>query len=580
MRRHRLFRLLLTLLVCFLSQAMLPGNAAWGQVRGPLGAAIDRYLKALVGYGYSGAVLVARRGEIVLNQGYGLADRAQKKPFTADTLFDIASISKQFTAAAILKLEMQGKLKVEDKIARFFPSAPPDKAGITLHQLLTHTSGLPDSIGDEYDVMTRENFLKGVFAVPLEHPPGGRFLYSDAGYALLAAVVEGVSGHTLADFLHDQIFVPAGMHHTGLTVSAEDRARLAHGHTLDGDWGTSLDHPYGPDGPWWNLRGNGGILTTTGDLFLWDKALQGDAVLSRVEREKYQRPYVRETGAPEPKYAYGWSVTKSPTGHARLSHVGGNGAFFSDYRRYPEDGLVIFTDANTIAYSATMISDQIERRVFGKPVVEPPVAVAAQEKDLQRCSGNYKLGADEHLKVAAEAGRLAVTADGGEGLSHIFGAVGKERLKRFAQRDRRVEAMLQAALHSKFEPLGDLMELNAQRAAKRWRAAVKPSEDALGAWKSYEVIGTSSNDGVVMTFAKLTFEKGTRVLNVAWAGPGAEGIAVSHAVRPAYYLPEGPGRFATFDIGTEAAVHLSCTNAGVLRIETVGGAVEARRVAP
>jgi CubicO group peptidase (beta-lactamase class C family) len=582
MRHARLFRSRLVLLIVILSQAMLLGDCArgQGQARGSLGASLDRYLKALVGYGYSGAVLVAKHGEVVLNQGYGLADPAQKTPFTTDTLFDIASISKQFTAAAVLKLEMQGKLKVEDHLARFFPSAPPDKAGITLHQLLTHTSGLPDSIGDEYDVMTRESFLKGVFATPLVHPPGSRFVYSDAGYTLLAAVVEIVSGRPLGDYLHDQIFEPAGLHHTGLLPSPEDRARLSHGHSMQGDWGTSLDHPYAPDGPWWNLRGNGGVLTTTGDLFLWDKALQGDAVLSRAEREKFQRPYVREASAPEPKYAYGWSVTKSPTGRTRLAHVGGNGAFGSDYRRYPEDGVVIAVDANTVAYSAIMIADQIERRVFGKPIVEPPPVVAVQEKELQRCTGDYRLGADEHLKVAAEAGRLAVTADGGEGLAHIFGTVGKERLKRFAQRDRRVEEVLEAALHGNFGPLGDLLTLNAERGAKRWRDAVKPSEAELGAWKGSEVLGTTSNDGVVMTYARLTFEQGTRVLNVMWAGRDAESLSVSRTVRPAYYLPEGPARFATFDIGTEAAVHLICTSAGTLRFETADGAVEAQRATP
>jgi CubicO group peptidase (beta-lactamase class C family) len=581
MRRFRPFRPPLVLLIVILSQALLLGDCArgQGQVRGPLGASLDRYLKALVGYGYSGAVLVAKHGEVVLNQGYGLADPDRKTPFTPDTLFDIASISKQFTAAAILKLEMQGKLKVEDSLARFFPAAPPDKAAITLHQLLTHTSGLPDSIGDEYDVMTRDDFLKGLFATPLAHSPEGRFLYSDAGYAVLAAVVEAVSGRPLGDFLHDQIFEPAGMHHTGLRPSAEDRARLAHGHSMQGDWGTSLDHPQAPDGPWWNLRGNGGILTTTGDLYLWDKALQGDAVLSRVEREKLQRPYVRETGAPEPKYAYGWSVTTSPTGHTQLAHVGGNGAFGSDLRRYPQDGVVIFVDANTVTYSAIVIADQIERRMFGKPAVEPPPVAAVPDKDLQRCVGDYKLGTDEHLKVAAEPGRLAVTADGGEGLAHIFGTVGKERQKRFAQRDHRVEEVLAAALHGDFGPLGELLALSPERGAKRWRDAVKPSEAELGAWKGSKVIGTTSNDGVVMTYARLTFEKGTRVLNVMWAGPEAESFSVSHAVRPAYYLPEGSGRFATFDIGTEAAVHLSCTSAGTLRFETADGAVEARREA-
>src|SRR5947208_6843626 len=115
------------------------------------------------------------RGEVVHVQCYVHADRAHGTPFTADTLFDIASISKPFTAAAVLRLEMQGKLKVEDPISRFFPEAPPDKAAITLHQLLTHTSGLPESLGPEYEELTRKAFLQRLFATKLIHPPGGRF---------------------------------------------------------------------------------------------------------------------------------------------------------------------------------------------------------------------------------------------------------------------------------------------------------------------------------------------------------------------------------------------------------------------
>src|SRR5258707_15851015 len=125
MRRLRPFRSRLVLLIVILSQALLLEDCARGQVRGPLGTSLDRYLKALVGYGYSGAVLVAKHGEVVLNQGYGLADPDQKAPFTPDTLLDIASICKQFTAGAILNLGMQGRPKAEAKLVRFFPPAPP-----------------------------------------------------------------------------------------------------------------------------------------------------------------------------------------------------------------------------------------------------------------------------------------------------------------------------------------------------------------------------------------------------------------------------------------------------------------------
>src|SRR5437763_10805329 len=172
----------------------LAGNlAAQNVVKGPLGASLDRFMKANEGYGYSGSVIVVQHGEVVLNAGYGLANRAQGTPFTADTLFDIASISKPFTAAAVLRMEMKGKLKVEDKLGKFFPDAPPDKAAITIHQLLTHTAGLPETIGPEDEVIGKRAFLKRSYATPLVHPPGGKFLHANAGYSLLAAVGAAVA---------------------------------------------------------------------------------------------------------------------------------------------------------------------------------------------------------------------------------------------------------------------------------------------------------------------------------------------------------------------------------------------------
>src|SRR5262249_42734180 len=148
-----------------------------------------------------------------------------------------------------------------------------------------------------------------------------------------------------------------GMHHSGYLLDPADRLRLAHGYPVGRDWGTPLDHSWAPDGPWWNLRGSGGILTTTGDLYRWSRALQGDAVLSAGERAKYERPYVKETSAPEPRYAYGWSVTTSPTGRAELSHVGANGAFQSDMRRFPKDDALIVTTSNVGDYSAIALAD-------------------------------------------------------------------------------------------------------------------------------------------------------------------------------------------------------------------------------
>jgi len=122
-------------------------QASRGEVRDPLGKELNGLMQRLAAYGFSGSVLVARHGRVLIDMGYGMADLEHHVPYAADTIFDVASISKQFTAAAILKLEMTGKLHVEDPLSKYFPNAPEDKAGITLHQLLTHTSGLKDTFG-------------------------------------------------------------------------------------------------------------------------------------------------------------------------------------------------------------------------------------------------------------------------------------------------------------------------------------------------------------------------------------------------------------------------------------------------
>jgi len=570
--------------ILLLTVLWLMGAPAQGEVHGAFGAALDRYLSALAGYGYSGAVLVVQHGEVVLNQGYGQADRAHGVPFTADTLFDIASISKPFTAAAVLRLEMQGKLKVEDPLSRFFPAAPADKAAITLHQLLTHTSGLPESVGAEYEPLTREAFLQRIFAVKLLQPPGERFVYSNAGYSLLAAVVEVVSGRPFGDFLRGEVFLPAGMRHSGFLPDAPDRKRLAHGYTGEGDWGTPLDHPMAPDGPWWNLRGNGGILTTTGDLYRWHVALQGDAVLSAAEREKYERPEVSEGRAPFPKYAYGWSVSKSPTGSRELSHVGGNGVFQSHYRRFPEDGAVIFAVSNTAYYSAIAVAGQIELRLFGKPFVEPPGSVTAGEKELRRCAGVYALESGERLEAVAEPNRLILTPDGREGLELLSGKPEEPRRRRFAERDHQVADALAASLRGEPGPLAELFGGESAEGLLRWRATLAASEAELGAWKAATVLGTRSLGGQVVTHARLSFAsgaKGERVLDVVWAGPAAESLALSRGLRPAFFLPEGPSRFATYDVGTGVIVRVSCEGTGAaapaLRFESAGGTVTAKR---
>jgi len=165
-------------------------------IRGSLGTALDQYLSRLEGYGFSGAVLVAKNDEIYLSKGYGLADRAISIPVTPDTLFEGASLTKQFTAAAVMKLEQQGKLRVEDPITKYFDNVPDDKKSITLHHLMTHSAGFPNEFskpGGGY-YQDRDEFVRAILATPLEYPPGTESVYSNPSYSLVAAVIEKGSG--------------------------------------------------------------------------------------------------------------------------------------------------------------------------------------------------------------------------------------------------------------------------------------------------------------------------------------------------------------------------------------------------
>jgi CubicO group peptidase (beta-lactamase class C family) len=562
----------------------------------PVGAELDRYLARLAAYGYSGSALVARGGRVLLHQGYGLADRARRRPYTAETLFDLASISKQFTAAAILALEMAGKLRVEDPLGKFFPGAPADKAAITLHQLLTHTSGLRDTFGEEYEAVTREELLRRVFASRLLGPPGRRYRYSNGGYSVLAAVVEVASGRTYDDYLRGRLFGPAGMRHTGFRLPAPALALLAHGYTADGDWGTPLDHPWAPDGPYWDLRGNGGILTSTGDLYRWHLALAGDAVLARPQREKYIRPYVSEGRWAHTDYGYGWSVGKSPTGKLEVSHIGGNGAFESDFRRYLGDDAVIVLSGNSIDYSALAIGDHLENRLFGLPDADPP-AVAAAPVDpavreaagiAARCAGTYLLPgeaaagarggrqgttagsseAGERLRVSvdtapgAPAGRLLIAAEGKRGLGLLLGALGGDDRELVAGRDEDVAAALAAAREGRREPFAKLMGLEPEAANALLDPRVAALTRRLGGWTGVAALGGAARGGRWFTYARCDFERGARIAELGWAGPTAETLRFLDALPGQRFAPESPGVFAAFDVRTGVVVRAACGQPG------------------
>ncbi|WP_181958340.1 serine hydrolase domain-containing protein [Nonomuraea deserti] len=309
------------------------------------GEPLAAYLARTLPEGPGGTVVTARGDRIVHCQGFGLADRAAGTPATCDTVYDVMSITKQFTAAAILKLETMGRLRTSDPISAHLGPVPPGKRQITVHHLLTHTAGLPEALGDDYDVLSREDMLAGALASEPLSAPGERFHYSNLGYSVLAAIIEKVSGLGYERFLAEHLFAPAGMTSTGYVLPRWDRGQVAVEYDArGGSRGRPYDHPWASDGPYWNLRGNGGILSTARDMFRWHRALTGGTVLTDGAKEKLFTPYAPMPDSEE-SYAYGWSVLD--TGDGRIAwHDGGNSWSLATYARSLNDGVMTFWVSN------------------------------------------------------------------------------------------------------------------------------------------------------------------------------------------------------------------------------------------
>lgn len=325
-------------------------------VRGERGRKIDRYMVRQAEKGFSGVVFAAERGEIVVSKGYGLANDAKQIPFSSKTVFTVGSLTKQFTAAAILKLEMQGQLRVSDTIERYFDDVPQDKRSITLHHLLTHSAGLKDAFGDDFAPVTRDKIIQLCMESELLWEPGTQYRYSNAGYSLLGAIVELVTGDTYERFLYEELFKPAGMMATGYQIPKWNKDQMAHGYLDDGtDWGTLLDYRWDDDGPYWNLRANGGIMSTAEDLFRWHQALNGNQILSQEAKRKYFTPHVKEGPRAKTHYGYGWVVVNRKDNTKVLWHDGSNGIFLADMMRFIDEDVMLLLASNRQDHRADQV---------------------------------------------------------------------------------------------------------------------------------------------------------------------------------------------------------------------------------
>jgi CubicO group peptidase (beta-lactamase class C family) len=554
-------------------------------VEGELGGRLDEYLGRLADRGMAGAVLVARNGGVALAKGYGPADRERGIPVTIDTVFSIGSVTKQFTAAAILKLEMEGKLRVEDRIGKYLEGVPEDKAAITLHHLLTHSSGLVSYLGNsDFEEVSREQIIERAWRSKLLWPPGGGYRYSNVGYSLLAAVVEKLTGQSYDAYLGEHLFRPAGMDKTGYRLPGWRPVELAHGYDGDRDRGTMLDRNLAPDGPYWNLRGNGGLQSTIRDLYRWHRALEGETVLSGPEKAKYFHPHVREgEGAPS-SYAYGWAVWTTPRGTRLIRHNGGDLEIFNaDFLRYVDEGVVIIVVTSTREFKAEFFADDLARIVFGGDGVLPPEVARVDPARLAARAGTYRLPGGGRLVVAAGPDHLEVAPEGQDAFDAVSGA-------RPAGASSRDLTDLTAGLIEKGSR-GDYGAVHAVLGGEitldEARAMARESWDAMrerhGAFRRFEVLGTSARgEGSGETLARLEFDRGVVYRQYVWRDGVLDGIRPLETAPGVRFYPESESTFSSFDVRSHRTVRLKVEGPddggeAALVLETAAGPVRARR---
>jgi CubicO group peptidase (beta-lactamase class C family) len=549
-------------------------------VAGEVGRRVDDYLTRLVPYGFSGSVLIARDGAILLEKGYGLANRAAAQPYRADTIASIGSITKQFTGAAIVKLEMDGRLKASDPIAKYLPNVPADKAGITIHHLLTHTAGFPGEMGGgDAEAIGRDALVARVLSTPLEAAPGARFEYSNEGYSLAGAIVEIVSGQGYEAYLREHLFLPARMRDTGYLLPKWPIGSLAIGYDEEGrEWGRIYQRGWLPDGPGWYLRANGGIHSTVGDLYRWHLALSAPGLFSSAALEQYQTGHVPTPFGGE-RYAYGWGVEQTRRGTRVVSHNGGNGIFFADFRRYIDEGVVIIAMTNQPVIRGTELPRrQLESLVFDDaPVVMPPTPVDVGEQDRAALAGRYALDGGTTLVVRSVADGLEIeSSDPATFAEQPLTAPGG----RFAELEARSVALVQelakdnaAPLHAAFDdgrPL-EVVQGNQRRIWAEWRAE-------SGEFQGVEAMGTAMVQGDPAVIVRLAFARGARTLQFIWGPRRLLGWRGVPGPGPARLVAESPRAWVFYRYRMPHAVRVTFDGEGGVTVTRADQALRGARV--
>jgi len=384
--------------------------------RAQMAASLDSLVHArLTSVAPGCAVLVAKQGNILYEKGFGKASLELDVPMRPDMVFRLGSITKQYTAIAILQLMEQGKLSLQDSIQKFIKDFPDKGHKITIENLLTHTSGIIDyeSLDMHIPYVYRLDFPPKQFVDSLGHhplvfAPGSRFSYCNSNYFLLGYIIELISGESYAAYMQEHIFVPARLTHTWYDDEKQVITGRVSGYAKYGD------HYENPDYIGLSqVYAAGALLSNAEDLFKWHQALYAGKLVKKETLEKAFTPFQLADGGLS-AYGYGWFI-KELAGSRTIEHSGGIDGFQSDEIYFPQEDVFVATLYNSLNeggndMSFMGLSNDIATMAIGKPLAKEAVVPDAV---LQQYAGVYAQDATHTAIITLEKGQLQVEAPAG-----------------------------------------------------------------------------------------------------------------------------------------------------------------------
>lgn len=472
--------------------------------------------------GFSGQILIAENGQTIANAALGRIAHSTSQKVTENTLFGIASMSKQFTAAAIGHLVQSKKLSFDSPLSAIFKNIPEDKLNITIHQLLTHTSGIPggDLISD-FEPLSKGELLKKIVTSELSFSPGEKWRYSNAGYNVLALIIEEVSGLSYEEYLTKYFFSPLKLDYTRI-IGSGDWKGLSVAHAINGSYDA------GDTKKWkYNMRtlGGGNIASTVSDLQKWNESLEQNTILKKRITDQLFTPHYQISG--NEYYGYGWFVFKKSDGATRLIEHGGdyekgfNGGFY----RFQNPRLTIlilsnkYEPAGAELWTRWAVYYPIRDIMFNKNVGFDKVQLRLDE--ITDISGSYADEVGSNKLVIEKCGTSFRLEISGGDLSDQFYAVHDTLRADLRRASQQTTALVDELLKDNFEAF----KVALKERAKVWDVFAEEWENVVkvhGRVLHYEVLGSVANnynDGV-KCFVRFHHERGISAMSYGWMENG------------------------------------------------------------